>query len=59
MEPDGLDCGGTFVEFSWHSFETDGEWDAIAPKAEGAELVGVAGDRTETDDGVAEPAKER
>ncbi|HEY0069968.1 MAG TPA: hypothetical protein VGE04_08390 [Chloroflexia bacterium] len=59
MEPDGLDCGGTFVEFSWHSFETDGEWDAIAPKAEDAELVGVAGDRTEADDGAVEPARAR
>ncbi|HEX8227973.1 MAG TPA: hypothetical protein VF952_04760 [Chloroflexia bacterium] len=56
MEPDGLDCGGTFVEFSWHSFETDGEWDAIAPAEEGAELVGVAGDRT-ADDRIAEPTK--
>jgi hypothetical protein len=59
VEPDNLDCGGTFVEFSWHSFETDGEWEAIAPSAEGAELIGVAGDRTEAGDGVAEPAKER
>jgi hypothetical protein len=59
VEPDGLDCGGTFVEFSWHSFETDGEWEAIAPAAEGAELVGVAGDRTEADDDAAEPAKAR
>ena len=59
MERDGLDCGGTFVEFSWHSFETDGEWDALAPNAEGAELVGVVADRTEADDGAAEPAKPR
>ena len=59
MEPDGLDCGGTFVEFSWHSFETDGEWEAIAPKAEGAELVGVAGDGKEADDGAAEPVQAR
>ncbi len=55
MEPDGLDCGGTFVEFSWHSFEADGELDVIAPAEERADLVGVAGDRAE--DEVAEPAK--
>ena len=54
MEPEGLDCGGTFVEFSWHSFEADGELEA--PAEEGAELVGVAGDRT-ADEGIAEPAK--
>jgi hypothetical protein len=57
VEPDGLDCGGTFVEFSWHSFETDGEWDAIAPAEENAELVGVAGDVTTADDAVAEPVR--
>jgi hypothetical protein len=45
------------VEFSWHSFETDGEWDAIAPAEEGAELVGVAGDATKTDDGAVEIVK--
>ncbi len=56
MEREALDCGGTFVEFSWHSFEADGELDAVAPEEEGAELVGVSGDRT-ADDGVAEPAK--
>ena len=59
MGPDGLDCGGTFVEFSWHSFETDGEWEAIAPPAEGAQLVGVAADPTTADDDVAEPAETR
>ncbi len=56
MEPETLDCGGTFVEFSWHSFEADGELDAVAPAEEGADLVGVAGDRT-AGDRVAEPAK--
>lgn len=58
MEPEGLDCGGTFVEFSWHSFETDGEWDAVAAPKEGAELVGVAGDRTSAE-AKAEPTKEQ
>ncbi|HEY0068501.1 MAG TPA: hypothetical protein VGE04_00880 [Chloroflexia bacterium] len=59
METDGLDCGGTFVEFSWHSFETDGEWETIAPPPEGAQLVGVTGDATTADDGAAEPAETR
>jgi hypothetical protein len=27
MESDGLVSKGTFVEFSWHSFETDGSLD--------------------------------
>lgn len=29
MEPDGLMPGGTFVEFSWYSFESDGPMDTI------------------------------
>lgn len=59
MEPDGLTPGGTFVEFSWHSFETDGEWDALATPMEGAELIGVVGDSPAADDGVTEPVEEQ
>ncbi len=29
MEPDGLVPSGTFVEFTWHSFETDGDLDGF------------------------------
>lgn len=43
MEQDGLTCGGTFVDFSWHSFDIDGPLDE-ANEGDGYQLVGVTGD---------------
>lgn len=46
MEPDGLVPHGTFVEFSWHSFDTDGDLDGFPYPPESTGYFGASGDGT-------------
>jgi hypothetical protein len=44
LEPDGLVPSGTFVEFSWHSFETDGDLDGFPYSTDSTAYYGASGD---------------
>ena len=46
MEPDNIIPLGTFIEFTWHSIESepDDVWDDYAGPGDGARLIGVVAD---------------
>jgi len=60
LEPDGLIPSGTFVEFEWHSFDSDGDLDAFPGTIGSIDSPGRLGTLPKSDlEGEAQAALER